>query len=381
VATVAEIIKKTEAYLCQDCGKCSSVCPISRLDSGYSPRRIITNSLKDTDEKILSDNELWSCLTCARCLAVCPQAIDYMELTKGFRTIAQHKGEEPICSHSGALQSIMRLMTTPSLDQHRLDWLPKTAKVKSKGDILLFVGCAPYFDTYFADIEVHTLSAAKSTIALLNSIGIEPVLLPDERCCGHDLLWGGDVDNFLSLAKQNLETIKNTGAKKVLFTCAECFRTFKVDMEKHFGSLGFETEHISTFLEPYVKEGKLQFKAEKQKVTYQDPCRLGRHLGIYDAPRTLITSVPKVELVELDGNREHAICCGTNAWLNCDSYSKRMQMQRIQNAIDKGAKVLTVACPKCEIHFKCTMNEKSATLKKKIDVQYFTNLLSNKVKS
>ena len=85
--------------------------------------------------------------------------------------------------------------------------------------------------------------------------------------------------------------------------------------------------------------------------------------------------MPKVDRVELDGNREYAVCCGTNAWLNCDMYSKRMQMQRIQDGIDKGAKVLTVACPKCEIHFKCTMNEKSKTMKKKIDVQYFTNLL------
>jgi Fe-S oxidoreductase len=381
VATVAEIIKKTEAYLCQDCGKCSSVCPISRLESGYSPRRIITNSLKDTDKKILSDNELWSCLTCARCLSVCPQAIDYMELTKGFRTAAQTKGEEPICSHSGALQTIMRIMKTPALEQDRLGWVPKTAKVKSQGEVLLFVGCAPYFDSYFADMDVHTLDAAKSSIALLNQVGIQPILLPNERCCGHDLLWGGDTENFLSLARLNLEAIKKSGAQKVLFTCAECFRTFKVDMEEHFGPLGFDVEHISTFLHPYVKEGKLQFKTSKQKVTYQDPCRLGRHLGIYDEPRELITAVPKTELVELDGNREYAVCCGTNAWLNCDMYSKRMQVQRIQNAIAKGAKSLTVACPKCEIHFKCTINEKAETLKKKLDVQYFTNLLSKNVKS
>lgn len=380
MATVSEIIKKTEAYLCQDCGKCSSVCPISRLESGYSPRRIITNSLKDEERKILSDNELWSCLTCARCLGVCPQAIDYMELTRGFRTVAQNRGEEAICSHSGALQSLMRIMTTSELRQRRLDWVPKSAKIASKGETLLFVGCAPYFDTYFADIDVHTLSAATSTIALLNSLGIEPVLLPDERCCGHDLLWGGDVEHFLSLARQNLEAINRSGAKKVLFTCAECFRTFKIDMEEHFGALGFETEHISTFLQPYVEEGKLHSKAKKVKVTYQDPCRLGRHLGIYDEPRRLITSVPGVELIEFESSREYAICCGTNAWLNCDSYSKRMQMNRIQDAIDRGAKTLAVACPKCEIHFKCTINEKAATMKKKIDVQYFTNLLSNKEK-
>ncbi len=380
VATVAEFIKKTEAYLCQDCGKCSSVCPISRLDSGYSPRRITINSLKDNEKKVVSNKEIWSCLTCARCLSVCPQAIDYIELTRGFRTVAQKKGEETICSHSGALQSLMRIMTSKALNQNRMDWIPKNAKIKSKGEILLFIGCAPYFDTYFSDIDVNTLSAAKSTIELLNRVGIEPVILPNERCCGHDLLWGGDVENFRALTELNINAIKETGAKKVLFTCAECLRTFKIDIPEHFGPPGFEVEHISTFLLPYLKQGKLTFKSKKKKITFQDPCRLGRHLGIYEEPRELLKAVPKIDFIEMNQNRQYAICCGTNAWLNCDVYSKRMQIQRLQHAKERGADILTVACPKCEIHYKCTINEKTDVSKPKIKIEYFTNLLSDNKK-
>ena len=380
MATVYEIIRKTEAYLCQDCGKCSSVCPISRLNSGYSPRRLLTTSLKDEEKSIISNKAIWNCLTCARCLEVCPQGINYMELTKGFRAVAHKEGEETVCSHGGAFQSLMRIMTSNKLQQDRMGWIPKSAQIKTEGDILLFVGCPPYFDVFFSDIGVKTLNASLSTLTLLNKIGIEPVLLPNERCCGHDLLWGGDLEHFLKLAKHNIKEIKKSGAKKVIFTCAECFRTFKIDYNEHLGPLGFEVEHISTFLLPYIKEGKISFKPTKKRVTYQDPCRLGRHMGIYDEPRELLNAIPKLELIEMDKNKANALCCGTTAWLNCDIFSKRMQTQRLLDAKKTGADMLTVACPKCEIHLKCTLNEKTNEPMQKIDIRYFTTLLSDNIK-
>ncbi len=378
--SVFDIIRKTEAYLCQDCGKCSSVCPISRLNSGYSPRRLLTSSLKGEEKEIVSNKAIWTCITCARCLEVCPQGIDYMELSKGFRTVALRQGEEPICSHGGSLQSLMRIMSTDELRQKRMGWIPKSARIETKGDLLFFVGCPPYFDAFFSDIGVKTLSAAVSTLTLLNRIGIEPVILPNERCCGHDLLWAGDIEGFLKLAKHNIDEIKISGAKKVLFTCAECYRTFKVDYNENLGPLGFEVEHISTFLLPYIKDGKIKFEPSKKKVTYQDPCRLGRHLGIYEEPRELLNAVPGLKLIEMEKNRANALCCGTCAWLNCDISSKRIQIQRLSDAKKTGADILAVACPKCEIHLKCAINEKINESEQNIDIEYFTTLLSENIK-
>jgi heterodisulfide reductase subunit D len=381
LSTIVDIIKKTEAYMCQDCGKCSSVCPISRLNSGYSPRRMVTNSISKEEKEIISNKAIWNCLTCGRCLEVCPQGIDYMELTKGFRSIAYKSGEKTVCSHGGAFQSLMRIMTSETLKQNRMGWIPKTAKIKDKGDILFFIGCLPYFDVFFADLGVKTIDSAKSTLKLLNKVGIEPVILPNERCCGHDLLWGGDMDGFLKLAKHNIKAIKDAGAKKVIFSCAEGYRTFKIDYEQYIGPLDFEVEHISTFLLPYVEEGKLTFKNFNKKVTYQDPCRLGRHMGIYEEPRKLLESVPKLELVEMNKNRENAICCGTNAWLNCDIFSKKMQRNKLSNAEENGAEILTVACPKCEIHLRCAMNEFKGESDgaPDIDIKYFATILNESI--
>jgi len=334
------------------------------------------SALKDDEQALLRDKAIWTCLTCGRCNEVCPQDIDYIEVTKGIRNVANKDNQEAVCSHGGALQSIMKIMSSDKLHQNRMDWIPKSAKFKNKGDTLLFVGCSPYFDAFFADIEVNTLDAAKSALKLLNSIGIEPVIMPDERCCGHDLLWAGDEDGFLKLAKHNLKEILNTGAKKVITTCAECYRTLKVDYEKYLGPLNFEVEHISTFLTPFIKDGKIKLKENKSKVTFQDPCRLGRHMGIYEEPRELLKAVPELEFVEMKKNRSGALCCGTSAWLNCDMYSKQIQTDRLKDAIETGADLLTVACPKCEIHFKCAMNDKTKNESEKIEIRYFSTLLN-----
>ncbi len=376
MALLNEVIRDTSAYLCIECGRCSSVCPVARLNNTFSPRRLLISALQANEGKLLQHNAMWTCLTCGKCSEVCPQDIDYVAFTQGMRLAMQEHGHEAVCSHGGAFQSIMKIMTSDKLNQHRMDWIPSSAKVKTSGEILYFVGCLPYFDAFFADIGVKTLDGAKATIALLNTLGIEPAVLPNERCCGHDLLWSGDRKHFLKLAQHNIEAIKKAGAKKVLFTCAEGYRTFKLDYEKYFGPLEFEVEHISTFLAPYVKQGKITPAPQKAKVTYHDPCRLGRHMGIYEEPRELLESVPDLELVEMKANRARALCCGTSAWLNCDMCAKRIQSKKLKAAQNTGAEILAVSCPKCEIHLKCAQHDKTEDKGKTIDIRYFTTLLA-----
>ncbi len=356
MASIADVVKRVKAYYCLDCGKCTSVCPVSRASRDYSPRKLLLKAVRGFEEELVRDTSIWTCLTCGLCEERCPSGIQYMELTRAIRMEGHRKGEEAVCSHGGAFQSLMRIMTSSKLNQNRLDWLTKDLKVEEKGDVLYFVGCAPYFDAFFSDIGVETLKSARSAIRILNHRDISPVLLSNERCCGHDLLWGGDFEGFKRLAEHNIAAIKKSGAKKVVFTCPECYRTFKLDYTEHFGELEFQIQHISELLAEEIDRGNIQFEAKKGAVTYQDPCRLGRHLGIYEEPRKALNAIPELELREMPRSKKASICCGVSAWLNCDSYSKLIQTLRLKEARSTGAKVLVTACPKCEIHFRCAMS-------------------------
>ncbi|ODS40444.1 MAG: hypothetical protein A7315_08450 [Candidatus Altiarchaeales archaeon WOR_SM1_79] len=358
--SIKEIIEETKAYNCMQCAKCTSICPISRVDERFSPRLIAEKVLLGFDE-VFKEKELWTCLTCAACNEKCPSGVDYTRFIRELRARAQKMGEMGTCAHGGAIQSIMRTMSNPNLSQNRLQWLSKDMKIASKGKILYFVGCLPYFDIIFEDIGVNPLKIARSAIRIFNHLGIEPVLMKDERCCGHDLLWSGDVENFEKLAKINIELIKETGAELVITTCPECYRTLKLDYSEYLGEQDFEIIHLSEFLSDLIEKGELEFDKAYQldsNVTYQDPCRLGRHLGVYDQPRKIIDKIPGMRFSELESNREGSVCCGSSCWINCGQSSKEIQIEKLREA-KSTADLLITACPKCQIHLKCAMVDKT----------------------
>ena len=188
-------------------------------------------------------------------------------------------------------------------------------------------------------------------------MGIEPVISNHERCCGHDALWCGDRATFRKLAELNLEVITASGAKTVLFGCPEGYVTFKKYYPQYVGELPFEVLHLTEFLARELRNASLSFQVNTEEtITYHDPCRLGRLAGIYEAPRQLLASLPNTQLVEMERNRQNALCCGTSAWMECSSYSKAIQMERLQEAVRTGAQTLITACPKCQIHFSCAQS-------------------------
>jgi len=157
----------------------------------------------------------------------------------------------------------------------------------------------------------------------------------------------------------NVAEIRKTGAKRVVTACPECYRTLRKDYAESVGNLDFEVMHISELLSELISEGKIEYDIGLQrKVVYQDPCRLGRHMNVYEPPRKVIAEIPGLELFEMGRNRENAVCCGVNAWLSCDKYSKAVQLDRLTEAKATGADLLVTACPKCQIHWKCVMSEK-----------------------
>ena len=375
-----DIIQETKTYNCLECGKCTSICPVAKYDPAYSPRGLIESALLGFGDELVFNKELFSCLTCYTCQQECPSDVDFPVFVRKARSIAQDKGQHGVCAHSGQLQALQRLMTSPVIKQRRLEWLSKEYHVSDKSDVLFWVGCAPYFAPIFEDIEFNALDITKASLRALNLLGIEPKLLPNEKCCGHDALWTGDVETFKKLAEYNAAQVKEAGVKKIVFSCPEGYRTFKLDYPNYV-DLGCEVQHISEFLAEKIGENGVKFKEIQKKVTYQDPCRLGRHLGVYDAPRKVLESIPGVELVEMRHAGLESICCGTSAWTNCDSYSNMLRVERLSEAVDTGAELLITACPKCQTHFRCAMTDKGEEHRTtpRIEVMDLASLVANAI--
>jgi len=369
-------IQETNAFSCLECGKCTGTCPVARYSKKFSPRQILTHAVHDSHPDMYDSAQLWSCLTCQQCDEICPSNIKYIELIQLLRQFKGIENREATCSHGGILESISRIMTTPDLQQDRLGWLSKDLHVSKDSEYLYFTGCLPYFEALFSDLEVKPLNIARSTLKILNYFDIKPQLLANEKCCGHDFYWNGDMDNFKKLAQANLELIKQSNIKNIVTSCPECYRTLKVDYPNYFGTQPFEVVHISEFIAQKISEKNIELKSPDIKVTFQDPCRLGRHMKVYDAPREVLNHIKGVELKEMSHHHKRAICCGVSGWMNCSQISKNIQSQRLREALATGADTLITSCAKCQIHFKCALQDESLNQDININIKDLTELFA-----
>lgn len=355
---LSEISKKTHAWACYDCGKCTAICPLPRAGSDYSPRRQVLGTNLMHQAELLSNGTLYTCLTCAMCDMRCPVGVGFTDLIQKLREMGFSEGIEPECPHGGALQSAMRMMAKGGTQQNRLEWLTEDLKVEpNKGNVFFFAGCTMYFDAFFPDFEVKTIGGTKASIRLLNKLGINPVVSIDERCCGHDLLWNGDRNSFELLAKHNIKLLAESGADTLVTNCAECLRTWKLDYEPFFEDTPPRIMHITEYIAENADKLKFKPGEEELTVTFQDPCRMGRHLGIYDPPRELLRNLPGTEFVEMRHSGKKAICCAGGPWSSCDRFAKKIQVDRLKEAKATGANILVTSCPKCQVHFRCAMND------------------------
>lgn len=369
---IKDAFKKTKAYYCLECGKCTSSCPVSMRFNEFSPRLGVKRALLGFDSDLLGDKYIWECLTCDLCNDVCMSDVQLPEFIRAVREEAILVGNKGTPSHCEIPHAVSRLMTNPNLTQNRLGWLTKDMKIKKDtGEYLFWTGCTPYYKTVFSDFDDATDITA-TTVKLLNYFEIEPVVLPNERCCGHDMLWLGQKELFEKLRDQNTKTIENAGAEKIITTCAEGYYTLKNDYK-----LDAEVLHISQFLAQKIENNDIKFKKlNLGKVTYHDPCRLGRFAGVYEAPRKVLDALPGIELVEMERNRHRSPCCGVSAWINCNEFSREMRMNKLIMAKDTEAKTLVTSCPKCRIHLRCYTSNENVQPQIKLDVEDITILVA-----
>jgi len=297
---------------------------------------------------------LYECSTCGQCHYVCPSYIDTVELWEGIRKSVVNAGYGPLENHL-ALTSSVKAYDNPWLQprsvrdkwakrakkQKQIEKVPKNL-AKEKAEVLYFVGCTASFDVNIKQVAVNTVKVLDACDVDFGMLGVK------EKCCGSVLLRVGDPE-YERLARENIETFNNLGIKTLVTSCSGCYKTISQDYPK-IGEMNFEILHMVQFIDRLIQEGKINFKQEvPMKVTYHDPCHLGRASGIYEAPRRILKSVPGIEFVEIERHHENSRCCGAGGGLKAGfpEVQQKMSQARVRDAVATGATDFVTACPFC----------------------------------
>jgi len=373
------LMEKTGVSRCNSCGRCSAFCPVTLADPNFSPRLLIERMLLGPVESVYSDPRLWSCLTCGLCREKCPEDVDFPLFIREARNMAALAGYRGIPAHGGLPLAMMRMAGEAGSKPSRTSWLGPDLMTSDESDVLYFVGCLPYYDRMFAVESPGLIGIARNVVRLLNKAGIRPMVLEDERCCGHDLLWTGERQPFLDLAGHNINLIREAGVKKVVTHCPECCFTLKKLYPEFLKFPDVEVLHWTEMLLPSFDSGALKVSALEKIVTYHDPCRLGRFLGVYDPPREILRHIPSLDLREMTRFGKQGPCCGTSSWCGCDAFSKLRQVERLKDGAMTGARDFLTNCPKCLIHFGCAMKDETEGAPLNIQLQDLSEIVWNAV--
>jgi len=349
---VLEEIKQTggEIYkLCFQCGKCDVVCPWNKVRP-FSIRKIIREAAFGLTE--IESEDIWRCTTCGTCPQYCPRGVQQIELGRSLRRIASNYDVFPAAVRSArAVRGSLTTEGNPLNEERakRADWAKGTSvKPFAEGTEILFFGCC------YGSYDPRMKKVARATAEILSKAGVDfGILGTKESCCGESVRKTGAEDVYKGLAKENIKAFIDAGVKKIAVSSPHCLHAFKNEYPELM--VRFEVVHMAQLLFDLIKEGRLEIKKEYGKrVTYHDPCYLGRHNGVFEEPREILKAVPGLELVEMASARKDSLCCGGGGgrvWMDTPK-GERFSDLRLQQADAVGAAVLATACPYCITMFE-----------------------------
>ncbi len=362
---------------CMQCGTCSGVCPWSRI-TYYSPRQILRNISLETCTQATVDMTAWDCATCGACVEHCPRGIEIIDLVKSIR--GQNVAAKKLPKIFTAPVSSLKKKGNPwnGKPQDRLDWAKDVGMpaFSRENEYCLFTCCTTAYDT---SSSKGCEKAGKSLLKLLSLADVSFGALGDkESCCGDQAASIGEKETFSGLEKKNTDMFIGSGVKKILTFSPHCMNTFK----NQYAGLknAVDTEHYIELLDRLIAKGRIKpVGMVDMTVTYHDPCYLGRHNGIYDAPRRVLNSIPKLRLVEMENNRERSLCCGGGGGGLWKEYplDQRFGVVRVRQAIKTGADVIATACPYCIRMLNEAITE--LNVENKIQVQDISELVLTSV--
>jgi Fe-S oxidoreductase len=335
--------------LCFQCGLCDAVCPWNKVRP-FSIRKIIREAAFGLSE--IEGEDIWRCTTCGACPAQCPRGVKQIDVSVSLRRVATAYEVFPASVRSARTAKASLISEGNPLQgdrKKRADWAKDlSVNTYTEGmEALYFVGCYLSYDPRMKKVAVATAN-------ILNKAGVKFGILGDkESCCGESIRKTGGEEVFKNLARENIKTFIDNGVKKIIVSSPHCYHTFKNEYPEFM--VNFEVVHMNQYLLDLINDGRLELKGEfSKKVTYHDPCYLGRHNGIYDEPRDVLKKISGLDLVEMEAFGKNSLCCGGGGgriWMDTPQ-EERFSDLRLKQANETGAQILVTSCPYCITNFE-----------------------------
>jgi Fe-S oxidoreductase len=333
------------AAVCYQCGTCTASCPWGLVREDHLPVRTIIHQAQLGVPGW--QDKLWLCTTCGQCEALCPRGVKIIDVFRGLRQLAweSNRVEKGLPS---LLWSIYWNDNPWSQPPSQRDAWSRDLNIPEfdpqQHEILLYVGCTSSYDRRAQKI-------ARALVTVLNAAGVKYGYLGlDEPCCGESALSVGNQRYFEELAHKTAAVFKHKRVTELVVISPHCYDVFK----NHYPGTGVDLkpQHYTQYLARLMADKRLSLAGGLQeRVTFQDPCYLGRHNGEYDAPRAILAAIPGLELVEIADNRSDGLCCGGGGgrmWLETVN-AERFSNLRVDQAKESGAGILATACPFCVV--------------------------------
>jgi Fe-S oxidoreductase len=388
--------QRLDTLACVECGRCTQVCPANLADKPLDPKLIITK-MRDVmdysvcktssvsvdkdlwgENPIYASNELDACTTCGACMEECPANIEHVQVIMDLKRYkALTLGDLPPAA-ADAVNKVKKNGNPWGISQEdRFNWAQgmdvPVIEAGKKVDYLYYVGCAGSYDG-------SNQKVVKDTISLLKKAGVSfAVMGKTEKCNGDPVRRFGDEYSFYEIAIENIANMRQYSFDKVVTHCPHCLHTIGKEYAK-FEDGKFETVHHTELLSELLRSGKLKaLKDVASELTFHDPCYLGRHHGEYNAPRDILTSIPGVKLIEMQKNKDKALCCGMgggNMWYELPE-GKHLAENRLEQIGETKAPKLATSCSYCMINFNSSKGHVSTT--ENLQVEDVASILAKSV--